>query len=305
VPETQGSERSLQIARALRDAAAVVVGHDRIDAAIIAGAPELKVIVKQGIGVDNIDLPAATGQGVLVVNAPGTNVESVADLTFALILAVARRLIFAHNLVASGGWSRVIGAEVWGKCLGIVGFGNIGQRVARRATGFSMNVAYYDVVAYPDVERDWPGLVRMELAELLGWADFVTLHLPLTDATCGLVGERELALMKPTAYLINTSRGGVVDEEALYKVLKERKIAGAALDVFVQEPPADRKMLQLSNVITTPHMGAYTVEANDRVCQHVAQSVLDALEHRLPKTALNPEALAHRGASEAQNADRR
>ena len=305
VPRAQGPERWLQIARALQGAAAVVVGHDHLDAAIIAGARELKVIVKQGVGVDNIDLPAATDKGVLVVNASGTNAESVADLTFALILAVARRLVFAHNLVASGGWTRLIGAEAWGKCLGVVGFGNIGQRVARRATGFSMNVAYYDVVAYPDIERDYPGLVRMELAELLGWADFVSLHLPLISSTRDLVGERELSLMKPTAYLINTSRGGVVDEEALYTALKEGTIAGAALDVFTQEPPLDRKVVQLPNVIATPHMGAYTVEANDRACLHVAQSIVDALENRLPKTTLNPEALAHRAASGKQESELR
>jgi phosphoglycerate dehydrogenase-like enzyme len=184
----------------------------------------------------------------------------------------------------------VFGNEVCQKKLGIIGFGEIGQKVAHRAGGFLMEIAYSDVIACPQAERTL-GAEPMDLGRLLGWSDFLTLHVPLNENTRHLIGKSELALMQPSAYLINLSRGGVVDEEALYHALCDNQIAGAGLDVFECEPLSDRRLAQLPNVVVSPHMGAYTFEALERVSVVVARAILAGLSGEIPKTAVNPQIL--------------
>jgi D-3-phosphoglycerate dehydrogenase len=273
----------------LDDVIALVVGHNIIDETIMARATNLKLIAKQGTGVDNIDINAASEKGILVVSAGGANADSVADLTFGLMLAVARRIVFAHNLIADGGWERVFGNEIYKKKLGIIGFGEIGQKVAQRARGFLMETAYSDIIAYSQAEQRL-GIKRIDLDTLLSWSDFVTVHIPLNDSTRHLIGKRELTIMKPSSYLINLSRGGVVDEKALYWALSENQIAGAGLDVFESEPISDLNIAQLPNIVVSPHMGAYTFEALERVSSLVAKTILTGLSGEIPQTAINPEA---------------
>lgn len=275
-PKIAAAEKSNWIQNELGKSTAVIVGHDRIDRHLLENAPKLRVIAKQGVGLDNIDTKAAEEHRVKVLTAAGGNSDSVADLTMLLILAVSRKLIPANAMVRQGGWDRIVGREVWQKNLGLVGFGEIGQRVAARAKGFSMSIAYYDIVEYPEIE-DTLGAVKMKLRDLAAWADYLSIHLPLNSYTAKMINEQLLACMKPTAYLINTSRGGVIDETALYQFLLENKIAGAGLDVFEKEPPVELDLMQLPNVVATPHMAAYTVEAIERVSMQVATSVIDAL----------------------------
>ncbi|MHB8089473.1 MAG: phosphoglycerate dehydrogenase [Anaerolineaceae bacterium] len=276
-PKLAPVEKDAWLEAAMKKSSAVIVGHDRIDRHLIENSPLLKVIAKQGVGLDNIDTQAANEHQVRVLTAAGGNSDSVADLAMLLILAVSRKVIPANNMVRQGGWDRVIGHEVWNKNLGLVGFGEIGQRVARRAKGFSMSIAYYDIMEYPEAEQSL-GAAKMDLPDLLSWADYVSLHLPLNPQTAKIVNGELLSLMKQTACLINTSRGGVIDETALYDSLVNHRIAGAGLDVFEKEPPTDLALVQLANVVATPHMAAYTTEAIERVSMQVAQSVIDTLQ---------------------------
>jgi D-3-phosphoglycerate dehydrogenase len=276
-PPLEVSEKSKWVKNEFQKVSAVIVGHDRIDKEIIDSAPLLRVIAKQGVGLDGIDTLAAKEHGIKVLTAAGGNSDSVADLAILLLLAVSRKLVIANNLVSNGGWGRIVGHEVWNKNLGIIGFGEIGQRVASRAKGFSMQVAYYDVVDHADAEKEI-GAVRMDLPALMAWSDYVSIHIPLNQHTHKLIDAPLLSFMKPTAYLINTSRGGVIDEGALIEALQNERIAGAGLDVFEQEPPSDLTLAKLPNVVATPHMAAYTVEAIERVSMQVANAVLDALK---------------------------
>jgi D-3-phosphoglycerate dehydrogenase len=276
-----------------KDAEAIVVGHGRVGRQVIQGAAKLRIIAKQGVGVDNIDLDSATECGVWVTTTHGYNAESVADLTFALILATSRRLVEAHNLIAGGGWARIMGTEVYGKNLGILGFGDIGRRIARRALGFSMSIAYHDIVRAPNAEAELK-IRYLERDELLAWSDYLSIHVPLSPATRNLIGEREIALMKASAYLINVSRGGVVDETALRQALVAGRLAGAGLDVFAAEPLNDLSLAGLPNVVATPHMGAYTREAVERVSCAVADSIIAALAGKAPPNAVNqPQGAIH------------
>lgn len=275
-PQLPSGEKTIWMEAALQNSCAVIVGHDRIDRKLIENSPLLRVIAKQGVGLDNIDTQAAKDHGVVVLTAAGGNSESVADMAMLLILAVSRKIIPATSMVKHGGWDRVVGNEVWKKKLGLVGFGEIGQRVAARAKGFSMSVAYYDIIDYPSAEESI-GAVKMDLPDLMAWADYVSLHLPLNPKTEKIINANLLSLMKPTAFLINTSRGGVIDEKALYDFLVNHQIAGAGLDVFEMEPPTDLSLAQLPNVVATPHMAAYTFEAIERVSMQVAISVIEAL----------------------------
>lgn len=276
-PQLDANEKGNWIKNALAKASAVIVGHDHIDRSLIETSPLLKVIAKQGVGTDSIDINAAKEKGIKIVTAAGANSESVADLAFLLMLAVSRQLIPANIMVKDGGWDRVFGHEVWNKNLGIIGFGEIGQRVAHRAKGFSMKISYYDIIEHKEAEQ-LIGATRKELSELMSWADFISIHLPLNAHTAGTINGNLLSVMKPSAYLINTSRGGVIDEVALLKALIDHKIAGAGLDVFVDEPLKDLTIAQLPNVVATPHMAAYTFEATERVSIQVANSILEALE---------------------------
>jgi D-3-phosphoglycerate dehydrogenase len=255
---------------------------------IIAKAHNLKVIGRAGVGVDNVDIEAATKQGAIVMNAPGGNTTSTCEHAFALMLSAARNIPLAHISMKNKTWerSKFKGVELNSKTLGIVGLGRIGKEMAKRAIAFGMKVLVYDpFITEEAAER--LGLVTSGVKRLAKESDFITIHAPLTDDTKNLISRKEFSLMKPGAYIINCARGGIVDEEALYKALKEKKIAGAALDVFIKEPPFDSKLLSLDNIILTPHLGASTEEAQVQVAIEVAQCLKDALLDKAIKNAIN------------------
>jgi len=269
----------------LDDVVAIITGLEPISKNIINSAPRLKVIVKHGIGVDNIDLDAAKEKGVIVANSPGTNREAVADLVFGLMLSLARNISKSDSQVRAGQWPKVFGQSVYGKTLGIIGLGAIGKSMVKRARGFDMKVIAFD--NYWDKEyADANGVIYSDIEGILKEADFVSLHIPLTDETKNLISMNQLNMMKPTAYLINASRGGVVDEEALCKALSEGRIAGAGLDVFSSEPPINSPLLGLENVILTPHMGGFTDGALGLTSEFVAQVVIDVLEGKEIKSRI-------------------
>jgi D-3-phosphoglycerate dehydrogenase len=253
----------------VRDCAGLIVGIDPVTPRVLEAGP-LRVVVKYGSGMDNIDVEAARSRGVQVSSTPGSNARSVAELAIALLLTLARNVALHDRGVRAGSWRRLTGVELAGKQLGIVGYGAIGREVARIARGLDMNVVAYD----PLVEEADVALVPLD--ELYAASDAVSLHLPLTDETRGLVGERELATMKPTAFLINTARGGLVDEPALADVLRSGRLAGAALDGFEVEPLGDSPLRQLDNVVFSPHAGAST---HDAVLRTAAQAVDQLLAH--------------------------
>ncbi len=272
---------------------------DPIDAAVLNAGRRLRIVAQMAVGYDNIDVAAATERGILVTNTPGVLTEATADLTFALLLAAARRVVEGDRLTRTGGWkswhpSFLLGQEVHGATLGIVGFGQIGQAVARRARGFEMRILYHSRTRRPEVEAEL-GAEYAELARLLRESDFVSLHVPLTPETRRMIGERELALMKPTAVLVNAARGAVVDQRALYVALKERRIAAAGLDVAETEPiPPDEPLLALDNVVITPHVGSAGVATRRKMAEMAVESVLQALRGELPQHCVNPEAPARR-----------
>jgi len=263
------------------DTVGIIVGLEPISKAVFEAGRNLKVVAKHGIGVDNIDLNAAKEHGVRVVNAPGTNSEAVADLAIGFMFALARSIPEAHAMLRAGEWPRVMGKSVWGATAGILGLGAIGKGVARRARGLNMTTLAYD--PYFDEQFATANQVRKaSLDEILAAADFVTIHIPYSDQTRNLIGREQLAKMKPSAFLVNTSRGGIVDEVALFEALATKKIAGAALDVFAKEPPAGSPLLNLPNTITTPHMGAYTDGALKLTSEFAARMVLEVLSGKTP-----------------------
>lgn len=253
----------------------------------------LKVIGRAGVGVDTIDVDAATERGVAVLTAPAGNTTSAAELTLALTLALARRVPAADRSMKAGQWDRksFSGSELYGKILGLIGAGRIGSEVAKRARAFGMHVVAFDPFLVAERAQAL-GIERAELDDVLRRADVVSLHVPLTDATSGLLGDRELALMKPGAFLVNAARGGVVREDALVRALDERRIAGAALDVYEQEPlPADHPLRKLDNVVLTPHLGASTAEAQQNVALEIADAVRAALTEGDLSRAVNAPGL--------------
>ena len=268
--------------------ALVVRSATRVTAELLAAADGLKVVGRAGIGVDNVDVAAATERGILVVNAPTANVVSATEHTFAMLLALARKVPRAHASLSGGAWDRKswVGLELQGKTLGVVGFGRIGQRVAARARAFEMAVLAFDPFLDPAVARKLD-VELLPLAEVLSRSDVVTLHTPLTDQTRDLIGAGELATMKPGALLVNCGRGGVVDEAALLAALDEGRLAGAALDVFAEEPPSDFTLMRHPKVVVTPHIGAQTREAQERIATETARMVLAALDGSLAVTAVN------------------
>lgn len=267
---------------------AYIAGLDDITARVIEAADKLKVISRYGAGVDNIDIEAATKKKIVVTNTPEANTEAVADLTFGMILAIARYIPQADKSTKRGEWRKFFGREVSGKTLGIMGMGRIGKAVTRRAKGFRMKVIYGDCRREINIEKEAQA-EYVDLKTLLQKSDFVSLHLTLTKETRGLIGEEELKLMKPTAFLINTARGSIVDEDALYECLGDKVIAGAAVDVYSNQPPKDSSLLSLDNIITTPHMGAYTYESIMNMGMMSVKNVIDVLNKRRPKHVVNPE----------------
>ncbi|HXN91720.1 MAG TPA: phosphoglycerate dehydrogenase [Candidatus Sulfotelmatobacter sp.] len=272
--------------------ALVVRSETRVTAPIIDAGRKLRVVGRAGVGVDNIDVPAATRRGIIVVNAPRGNIVAAAEHTVALLFSLARWVPQADASVKRGEWTRskFIGTEIRGKTLGVVGLGNVGSEVAKRAHGLEMEVIAYDPVV--SVERaELFNVALVTLPELLERADFVTVHVPLVESNRNLIGAPELARMKPTAFLVNTARGGIVDESALCAALQSGQIAAAAADVFVTEPPGANPLLALPNFIATPHIGASTAEAQVSVAFDVAEEVAAVLAGDLPRFAVNAPAL--------------
>jgi len=269
---------------------------DKIDQEILDGAPSLKIVANMAVGYDNIDVDLCTEKRILVTNTPGVLTEATADLTFALLLATARRLPEAQDFLLEGKWKTwspmlLTGQEVFGATIGILGMGRIGRSVAKRAKGFDMKILYYSRRRNLAVEEHL-GAEYREKDELLKEADCVTIHLPLTPETKGFIGERELKLMKPTAILINTARGPIVDEAALYRALKEKWILAAGLDVFQQEPlPMDSPLRTLPNVVLLPHVGSATVKTRTEMALLAAKNIRDYLLTGKPLTPVNPEVL--------------
>jgi D-3-phosphoglycerate dehydrogenase len=256
--------------------ALVVRSQTQVSAEVIRAAKKLQVIARAGVGIDNIDVGEATQRGIVVVNAPTGNTMSAAEHTIALILALARHIPQANATLKSGIWRRAdfMGTEVRDKTLGIIGLGNVGSEVARRARGLEMRLIACDPFISTDYARNFQ-VELLPLKELLKEADFITLHIPLTKSTKGLIGAKELALVKPTARIINTARGGLIDEEALAKAVKERRVAGAAVDVFSTEPVTESILFEDDNIIVTPHLGASTTEAQATAARDVAEQIID------------------------------
>jgi len=270
---------------------------DAVDQEVIARASRLRVISNCAVGYDNIDVPAATSKGIMVCNTPGVLTETTADLTWALLMAAARRLPEADRYLRAGRWRSwspqlLLGQDICGATLGIIGLGRIGQAVARRAQGFAMRVLYYDEARRLDAEQ----AVRaqsVDLETLLRGSDFVSLHTPLTSETRHLIGARELAMMKPTAVLVNTARGPIVDQRALAEALREGRIFAAALDVFESEPvPMDDSLLALDNVVLVPHIGSASVATRTRMATMAAENLVAGLRGQRPPHLVNPEVLA-------------
>ncbi len=272
--------------------------HDRIDREVIAANPKLRAIASMSITPDNIDVAAATARRIPVTVVPALAVESTADTHFALLLAVARRVVEGDQLVRAGIFpgsqaNYLLGSGVYGKTIGLVGGrGRIGRAVAARARGFSMRILYCGPHPMEKAEEERLGAIHVPLDRLLAEADFVSLHPSLTDETRHIIDARALALMKPTAFLINTARGAVVDEAALIKALAEKRIAGAGLDVFENEPDINRALPRLPNVALTPHLGSAVFEVREAMANAVVDNIMALLEGRQPPNIVNPEVLS-------------
>ncbi len=288
VAHVDGTDRDA-LRESLANADAILVrSATQVDAEALGWAPKLKVIARAGVGLDNVDVKAATQAGVMVVNAPTSNIISAAELTVAHILGLARHLQRAHASISAGEWKRsaFTGTELYEKTVGIVGLGRIGALVAERLRGFGVSLIAYD--PYVTAARAAQiGAELVDLDELVARADFLTIHMPRTPETLGMIGEAQLKAMKPTAYVVNVARGGLVDEQALQAALDAGEIAGAALDVFQQEPPADASLTGHARVNATPHLGASTDEAQEKAGVAVAKSVRLALAGELVPDAVN------------------
>ena len=268
---------------------------DKIDAEVFDVAPNLKIVAQMAVGFDNINVKEATKRGIYVTNTPGVLTETTADFAWALLMAVARRVVEADTYVRSGNWKvgwhpmMIQGRDVYGATIGIVGLGRIGCSIAKRANGFDMKVLYYDIVRRSDFEKEY-SIQFTDIDLLFQKADFVTINAPLTKETYHLVDEKKLRMMKKTAFLINNARGPIVDEKALYKALKEGWIAGAALDVFEQEPtPMQNPLLKLNNVVVAPHTSSASYETRSRMAEMVAENLITFFEGKTPPNLVNPE----------------
>lgn len=294
------------LATALAQADALLVrSQTKVTAALIAVAPRLKIVGRAGAGIDNIDVPAATRRGIVVVNVPTGNTISAAEHTWALILSMARHIPDAHASVAAGLWERerFQGTELAGKTLGLLGFGRVGREVARRALAFGMRVLCHDPYLSEE-DAAHAGARRVSLDELLGQSDVLSLHATLTDQTRGLIGREAVAKMKRGARLVNCSRGGIVDEAAVAEAVKSGRLAGAAVDVFSKEPPAGSPLVGLPGVIHTPHLGASTAEAQAQVAEDLARQIVDYFTAGVVRSAVNLPAVSPEKMAELQPAFR-
>ena len=301
-PEETPPPRSLLIEKVKEIDGLCCLLTDKIDEEVIEAAGEnLKVISQVAVGYDNIDVEAATRKGIYVTNTPGVLTDTTADFAFALLMATARRIPEADRYVRGGKWKipwglmMFLGQDVWGKTIGIIGLGRIGSAVARRAKGMNMRILYYDIRRNEKLEREL-GAEYVDLETLLRKSDFVTIHVPLLPSTYHLINEERLRLMKPNAVLINTSRGPVVDEKALYKALKEGWIWAAGLDVWTEEPTDPKNpLLKLDNVVATPHIASASIETRTKMALLAVENIIAALEGRVPPNLVNKEVLEKRG----------
>jgi glyoxylate reductase len=269
--------------------------HDKIDRAVLAANPKLRAIASMSITPDNIDLAEATKRGIVVTVVPPIVAESVADLHIGLMIALARRMVEGDRSVRASRFpgsqsNHLVGSFVHGKTIGLVAVGRIGQATARRARGFGMRIIYWGPHRKPDLERE----LQMEyrpLDQLLAEADFVSLHPPLNAETRHMISDREFALMKPSAFIINTARGAVIDEAALVRALKTKKIAGAGLDVFETEPKVPPALLKMKNVVLTPHLGSAVMEVRDLMANTVVENIQALIDGRMPPNCINPQVL--------------
>ena len=288
VVNVDGTDRPALL-KALANADAILVrSATQVDADAIAAAPKLKVVARAGVGLDNVDIKAATNAGVMVVNAPTSNVISAAELAIGQLFALARHIPDANASLKAGEWkrSKFTGVEFYEKTIGIVGLGRIGTLVAQRLAGFGVNLIGYDPYVTP-ARAEQIGVTLATLDEVMAQSDFITIHIPKTPETTGLISTEQFKLAKPNLRIVNCSRGGIIDEPALYDALKAGIIAGAGLDVFVQEPPKDNPLLTLPNIVVTPHLGASTDEAQEKAGISVAKSVRLALAGDLVPDAVN------------------
>ncbi|MGC9090942.1 MAG: glyoxylate reductase [Fervidicoccaceae archaeon] len=291
--------RDVLLKKASEVDAMVTLLTDKIDRELLDRAKNLRIIAQYAVGFDNIDIRYATEKGVYVTNTPEVLTHATADLAMALLLAVTRRIVEADSFVRNGEWERsrtgwhplmLLGMELNGKILGVIGMGRIGREVAKRARSFGMKIVYYDLRRLPQEEEDSLGAKFLDLEELLSTSDVVTIHANLTEQTRHLINEQRLRLMKPTAYLINVARGAIVDANALVKALKEGWIAGAGLDVFEEEPlPASHELTKLKNVVLAPHIGSATIEARNAMAEKVALNLIEFLNGRVPPDLVNKD----------------
>lgn len=282
------SEESREL---LPEVDAIIVGIEKLGKEEIDKAAKCKIITKHGVGVDNIDVEYATKRGIIVTNVPAANSDAVADMTMGLILALSRGIVHSDKNIRNKVWKPYVGTELAGKVLGIIGTGQIGKKVCQRARlGFNMDIVAYDL--YPN--NEWAktmGAEYVELEQLLKTADIVTVHVPFVPDSGYIIGEKELSLMKKTALLINTARGGLIDQKALAEAISKGIIKGAAIDVFEQEPPWDSTLLKMDDLILTPHISGYTNEALEKTGVVCAENIIAVLEGRTPKHVMNPEVL--------------
>jgi D-3-phosphoglycerate dehydrogenase len=269
---------------------AIIAGTSRIGSLIMNACKNLEIIAKHGVGIDNIDIDYATENNIVVTNCPDSNIESVAELTVSLMLSISRKIPVLSSKIKSGNWKVILGQEMFGKTVGMLGTGKIGKSVIKKLSGFSVKIIAHDIIKDAEI-ADFYKVEYVDKETVFKDSDYVLLHIPLNKKTFQLVGEDLLKLMKHSAFLINTSRGAIVDEEALYDFLSAEKIAGAAIDVWENEPlnSISKKIAQLDNVIPTPHVGAYTIDALNRTGLECANAIIDFFSNKKPKYLLNQE----------------
>lgn len=265
----------------LKDVDGAIIGVVPMTKRVLESSPKLKVVSMHGVGVDHVDLPAAARLGIVIANCPGTNDQAVADLAIGLMIAIARKIPQVDRHLRQGGWGRHSGSELWCKTLGLIGMGRIGRGVAKRALGFDMKVLVYDPYVRQE-QIDLPGVRLTSFEEVLTEADFLSLHAVCNEETRNMMNIDQFRKMKSSAFIVNTARGGLIDEMALHQALTSGMIAGAALDVFVEEPPVGNPLLSLENVILTPHIGAHTKEAIERMGVIAAKNVVQTLQGGQP-----------------------
>ena len=296
-PEYAPPPRKVIVDKVATVDALVSLLSDKIDPEVFNAAPKLKIVSQLAVGFDNIDIAEATRRGIYVTNTPEVLTDTTADFAWALLMTIARRVVEADKYVRTGKWkvswhpAMLSGRDIYGATIGIIGAGRIGYAVAKRAKGFDMRVLFYDVIPRPEMEKDF-GAKKVDLDTLLKESDFVSVHVPLMKETHHLVNAQKLSLMKKTAYLINNSRGPVVDEKALYEALRKGQIAGAGLDVFEQEPtPVDNPLLKLDNVVVAPHISSASLETRAKMSEMVAENLVAFFEGKRPPNLVNSDVI--------------